>query len=66
VDVQAPGKAGGGADVPGLACEFQTVCHLLHALGTGSKRCATATRAPSHPDRKAQFEHINTVAATFA
>src|SRR5437870_12940077 len=42
-----------------------TVGHLLHALGYRLQALRKTQEGSSHPDRNAQFEHINTTAAAF-
>ena len=42
-----------------------TVGHLLHALGYRLQALRKTQEGTSHPDRNAQFEHINTTAAAF-
>lgn len=42
-----------------------TVGHLLHALGYSLQSARKSTGGTSHPDRNAQFEHINAVATEF-
>jgi hypothetical protein len=42
-----------------------TVGHLLHALGYRLQALRKTQEGTSHPDRNAQFEHINAAAATF-
>ena len=42
-----------------------TVGHLLHALGYRLQALRKIQEGSSHPDRNAQFEHINTTAAAF-
>jgi Rhodopirellula transposase DDE domain len=42
-----------------------TVGHLLHALGYRLQALRKTQEGTSHPDRNAQFEHINATAATF-
>ena len=42
-----------------------TVGHLLHALGYRLQALRKTQEGTSHPDRNAQFEHINAAAAAF-
>src|SRR5438094_5367207 len=42
-----------------------TVGHLLHALGYRLQALRKTQEGTSHPDRNAQFEHINATAAAF-
>ena len=42
-----------------------TVGHLLHALGYRLQALRKTQEGTSHPDRNAQFEHINAAAAVF-
>jgi hypothetical protein len=42
-----------------------TVGHLLHALGYSLQSVRKRREGTSHPDRNAQFEHINATAAAF-
>ena len=42
-----------------------TVGHLLHALGYRLQALRKSQEGTSHPDRNAQFEHINATAAAF-
>jgi hypothetical protein len=42
-----------------------TVGHLLHALGYRLQALRKTQEGTSHPDRNAQFEHINVAAAAF-
>ena len=42
-----------------------TVGHLLHALGYRLQALRKTQEGRSHPDRNAQFEHINAAAAAF-
>jgi len=42
-----------------------TVGHLLHALGYRLQSVRKSREGTSHPDRNAQFEHINSTAADF-
>src|SRR2546428_6775980 len=51
--------------VQGWRVSSTTVGHLLHALGYRLQALRKSQEGTSHPDRNAQFEHINTTAATF-
>jgi len=42
-----------------------TVCRLLNALGYRLRSVRKSREGTSHPDRNAQFEHINATAAAF-
>jgi hypothetical protein len=42
-----------------------TVGHLLHALGYSLQSVRKSREGTSHPDRNAQFAHINATAAAF-
>ncbi|WP_371674247.1 hypothetical protein [Streptomyces sp. NBC_00289] len=42
-----------------------TVGHLLHTLGYSLQGTAKTTEGISHPDRNAQFTHLNATAAAF-
>ena len=56
------GEAGGGADRAGMAGEFDTVGRLLHRLGYRLQSPRKRQEGATHPDRNAQFEHINRTA----
>ena len=43
----------------GIAVSYQTVAALLHALGYSLQAPRKTREGASHPDRDAQFEHIN-------
>jgi hypothetical protein len=49
----------------GWAVSSTTVGRLLHALGYRLQSVRKSREGTSHPDRNAQFEHINATAATF-
>ena len=49
----------------GWTVSATTVGHLLNDLGYSLKSVRKTTEGKSHPDRNAQFEHINTTASDF-
>lgn len=49
----------------GHPASASTVGHLLHTLGYSLQGTAKTTEGISHPDRDAQFTHLNTTAAAF-
>ncbi len=49
----------------GFFVSATTVGHLLHELGYSLQSVRKSREGTSHPDRNAQFEHINAMAADF-
>jgi hypothetical protein len=49
----------------GWTVSATAIGHLLHELGYSLRSVRKTTEGKSHPDRNAQFEHINTTAAEF-
>lgn len=49
----------------GFLVSATTVGHLLHELGYSLQSVRKSREGTSHPDRNAQFEHINAMAASF-
>lgn len=49
----------------GFSVSATTVGHLLHELGYSLQSVRKSREGTSHPDRNAQFEHINAMAADF-
>lgn len=49
----------------GHPASASTVGHLLHTLGYSLQGTAKTTEGISHPDRDAQFAHLNATAAAF-
>ena len=66
MDVQESRAVDRGVDGARLAREFDDGrAHLLHALGYRLQALRKTREGSQHPDRNAQFEHINATAATF-
>ena len=65
MDVQERGETGRGADRARVARECTTVGKLLDGLGYRLHALQKAREGAAHPDRNAQFEHINATAAAF-
>jgi hypothetical protein len=58
-------KLSAALTVQGWRVSSTTVGHLLHALGYRLQALRKTQEGTSHPDRNAQFEHINAAAAAF-
>ena len=58
-------KLAGALTVQGWPVSASTVGRLLHGLGFRLHALQKAREGTAHPDRTAQFEHINATAATF-
>ena len=62
LDVQESGEAGGGADRAGMAGEFDHCGPAAAPLGLPAASPRKRQEGATHPDRNAQFEHINRTA----
>jgi hypothetical protein len=58
-------KLTGALVAQGWRVSSSTVGRLLHALGYSLQALQKRREGTSHPDRNAQFEHINATAADF-
>ena len=65
MDVQERRKLAGTLTAQGLTVSATTVGKLLDGLGYRLHALQKAREGAAHPDRNAQFEHINATAATF-